>query len=387
RAAAAAGGGDEEKRSASGMIRLSGGGKIDLQGSGETRVAQAVSYLQEISELNDPIERNRQMIQLVDQLSASEYRGVMEKFRAEGGLMEDHRSEYAMLLHGWVKQDPIAAVDYIAEIGADDWAKETVIGAWAMADPASAVDYVNELEDDGRVNNWMVGLVRGISRQDPKAALLTLQQLPKSHTRGQAIRSVFHEVVKEGGDYAMDWLETVEEGGLRNYAANSLADRLAQRDVVAASQWAENIKDVEARKEAAEEVTERWAYQDLDAAKGWVERLPEDTRSEAAEGVARRLGQVDPEEGARWLTQLGEGEAYDGARIRFVREAAQRDPEQALAVVASIKSQGHQARYYNETLGRWARQDRQAVTNWVLENRESIPGSVFNRFVPKEQRR
>lgn len=371
------------QRRASGESRVASSGKISLNGSSSDRINQAFAYLTEISTINDPIERNRQLIQLIDQMDASQYQGVIEKSREEG-LMEDNRGEYSMLLHGWVKQDPVAATDYVANSESDDWAKETVIAAWAAKDPASAAEMVNNLEDGGEINNWIVGLARGIARTDPAAAMLTLQGLPVSRTRGAAINNVIPAVAEKGTEYALTWLENVEDESLRRYSASHLASQLTRRDPVEASKWAASISDTDSRRHAAQEVTQRWVYQDLDAARTWVESLPQDTKTEAAEGVARRLGQVDPAEGARWLNGLGDDPDYDGARIRYAREATRRDPQQALAVIVKISDQGQQTRYYNDALGRWARKDKAATTNWIINNSAQIPEAIVRRFVPQK---
>lgn len=370
-------------RRTNGDSRIASSGKIALSGSSSDRVDQAFAYLTDIAAMSDPIERNRQLIQLIDQMDASQYQGVIEKFR-EAGLMENNRGEYSMLLHGWVKQDPVSATDYVANSDSDDWSKETVIAAWAEKDPASAAEMVNNLEDGGKINNWIVGLARGIARTDPAAAMLTLQELPISVTRGAAMNNVIPAVAEKGAEYALTWLESVKDESLRGYSARNLASQLTRRDAESASKWAASISDTETRRQAAQEVSQRWAYQDLDSAKTWVESLPQDTKTKAAGGVARRLGQVDPAEGAKWLNGLGKDPEYDGARIQYAQEASRRDPQQALAVIENISNKETQDRFYNHALGQWAQKDKQATTKWILNNSAQVPENIARRYVPKK---
>lgn len=354
-------------------------------GSADERKDQALVSLSDILNTSNRIERSRQLITFLDMLETGDIENVVNGFR-DAGWVDYNRNEYSMLISAWMDRDPYAAVTYLEQNEPDGWTRKTAISAWASENPEAASQAISELEDEGQVNDWVVGLIEGMARNDPEGALLTVQKLPPGDTRKKAIREMLPEVVIRGADYAGDWIEKIDEPKLQSETARNLAHSLARRDPKSASDWIKGISATETRRNASEVVAEHYAEQDLDGARAWTESLPPDTIGEAAEGVTKHLVRQDPIEAAQWLQKLGSDPDLDGARIEFLREAGKTDPEVALENIPTLSKTSHQERYYKDILRGWSKKDKEAAITWALDNSESLSENVIKSVVPKDRR-
>lgn len=339
-------------------------------------------HLQGLSEvLNQPnrVMRTRAILALIDHLEVEDFENVVTGFR-ESGWVEYNRQEFSLLISAWMDQSPEEAIAYLDEFEPDGWTRKIAVAAWAAEYPESAADAVKNLQDYGQVNDWFVGLIQGMARQDPDSALSTLETIPNNATREAALHNLLPEVVSRGPNYASDWLNGIEEPALQRDSAKQLAKSLSRHDPTAASDWITSIEMRSSRREASEIVADAYAATDVDAAKEWAEGLPQDTMTEAAEGVARHLTRRDPGEAARWLTHLGDDPDLDGARRIFLREARDRDPEMALDNVPTLSEEGLQSRFYKTILRSWRKTDPEAAMEWAWANSESLPPSIVGQL-------
>ncbi len=351
-------------------------------GTEKERQNQAMVKLSDILNTSNRVERTRQMLAFIDQIGDDDMAGIISGFQ-EAGWVDFNRSEYSMLISTWMNRDPFTAISFLDENEADGWTRKLAVSAWASEHPEAAANAINGLEDEGKVNDWVVGLIEGMARNDPEGALRTLSGMPNGDTKWQAIRGILPEVVIRGSEFAGEWLEKIEEPKLQRDTAKRLAQTLANRDPEAASEWINNMTSAETRQEASQVVSEIYAEQDLDAAMAWTENLPLDTLPEAAEGVAKHLTREDPATAAQWLLKLGDTPDLDGARIRFLREAGPNSPEIALEHVHTLSRANDQERYYNEILRRWKKNNSDEAIAWANANASSLPPKVLKSILPK----
>ncbi|MFT6863663.1 MAG: hypothetical protein ACJAVK_002224 [Akkermansiaceae bacterium] len=341
--------------------------------------------LSDILNVGNRLDRTRQMLDYIDRLDESQITGIIESFR-EAGWVDYNRGEYSMLISAWMDRDPFKAIAYLDKNDADGWTRKIAISSWASDNPIDAAAAIKGLEDEGKVNDWMVGLIEGIARNDPEGALQALADLPGGHTKNEAIRKILPEVVARGAEFAGDWIEQIDEPKLQRETAKRLAHSLARKDPESASDWIRNMTKVDTRRDASEIVSEIYAQQDLAGAKEWASSLPQDTMTEAAEGVAKYLAREDPVEAARWLQGLGDDPDLDGARFRFLQEASRQDPQTALENVSTLSRSNDQERYYHDILNRWRKQDQGAAVAWALAHSESLPPKVLKGILPKPKK-
>ena len=355
-------------------------------GSISTANEEAMVELADLLNVGNRVERTRQMIAFIDRIDNDEIADIVQKF-SQAGWVDYNRSEFSMLISAWMNRDPFTAIAFFDENETDGWTRKTAISAWAADSPEDAANAIQDLETSGEVNDWLIGLIEGMARNDPEGALLALKDVEDSNTRNQAIREILPEVVIRGAEFAGKWIEQIRDPKLQRDTAKRLASSLARRDPESASDWIRNMTTVATRRDASEVVSEIYAQQDLDGAKLWAESLPQDTMTEAAGGVAKYLARKDPVEAATWLRSLGNDPDLDGARIRFLQETGQQDPQTALENVSTLSRPKDQERYYRDILKRWHKTDGNAAIAWATQNSDFLPEKALKGILPKPKKR
>lgn len=336
--------------------------------------------IQSILDSPSRLERTQRLLAFLDRLPTDEFAQVYADL-ANSTHANLRGSERSLILQAWTERDPDAAVAYLQENGAADWERETVLSTWATMDPQGAFAWATAAEDEGRVNNWVLGAMRGIAATNPELARDFLLQMDDNETRNRSMRDIQRYVTQFGYDYAESWISGISDPTLQNQASRRLADNLAELDPERAAQWNAAIADTNTRRDASERVSDVWARQDLDAARAWVEGLPEDTRTEAAEGIARHYGRQDPAAAAAWLAGLGDNPDLDGARRVLIDEAFRQDPQTSLEVVSQLSSERARTGYYFRYLRNWMRRDEAAARSWAEANVGLLPPPVVERVL------
>ena len=339
--------------------------------------------LVEILNHGNSLQRTRDMLAFIDGLGNEDFGGVVESFRG-AGWVDFNRGEYSLLISAWMNRSPYEALSYLDENDPDGWTRKTAIAAWAVDDPVAAARAIEGLEDDGLVNDWMLGLVEGVARNDPDGALALIDGRAGKETSLQALREIVPEVVVRGPEFASGWIDRISDPEFREAATKGIASTMGRRDPEAASQWVNTLDSPELRREASGIIAEVYAREDLDGAKDWVRELPGDSIGEAASKVARHLTRKDPAEAALWLRQLGSDPSLDPARIRFLQEAGHQDPVTALENVPTLTRAKDQERYYRNILNQWRKEDQDAAVAWAHSHSELIPPKVLRSLLPRK---
>lgn len=334
--------------------------------------------LKSIMETNSRLDRTQRLLAFLDRLPADQFAGIYEEFRNSPGA-ELFGSERSLILQAWAERDPLTALSFLQEKGAEDWERETAVATWASNDPQAALAWASTAQDEGRVNNWLLGAARGVAATNPELARDFIAQL-EGRTKNQALDAVQPYVLQFGFDYATTWIAGVGDEETRDRAARSMAGDLAELDPARAAQWNAAITNVENRRDISETVSDRWASSDLASARKWVESLPEDTKSEAAEGVARHYARLDPTAAAQWLNTLGNNPDLDGARSVLIEESFRTSPAASLEYVSKISDPRSQEEHYRRYLRDWMRRDEGSAQAWMASNAASIPPQVLQRF-------
>ena len=334
--------------------------------------------LKSIMESTSRLDRTQRLLAFLDRLPADQFASVYDEFRNSPGA-NLRGSERSLILQAWAERDPITALGFLQEKGAQDWERETAVATWAANDPQAAFAWASSAQDEGDVNNWLLGATRGIAATDPELARDFLAQL-EGRTRDQALNAMQPYVMQFGFDYATAWISGVGDEAVRNRATRSMADDLANLDPEQAARWNTAMTDVDLRRDISETVADRWARTDLASARQWVEGLPEDTKTEAAEGVVARYAREDPAAAARWLASLGNNPDFDGARQRFIDASFRNSPETSLEFVSNLSNQRAQQQAYWRYLGGWMRRDENAARQWMNQNAGSLPPQIVERF-------
>lgn len=343
--------------------------------SAEAASARVLALLDSPSRLG----RMQRLLAFLDQLPDERF-GDVYRALSDSPLGRDRQSERALILQAWAERDPQAATAHLQENEAEDWERETTLSTWASYDPDTAFTWALNAEDEGRVNNWVVGTLRGIASASPELARDYLVSIEDERTQRESMEAIQSAVMRNGFEAAESWIAGLEEGTeIHERAARYLANDLTELDPAAAGAWASRLTDPGTQREVAETVSEDWAREDLDSAREWVESLPQTAMTEAAEGITEAWANQDPEAAARWLSSLGNDPELDGAKRDYIQETWREHPEYALGMTTAIADPENRNRTMQRYLGRWAREDAEAARAWASANQEFVAPEVLER--------
>ena len=360
-----------EARNASQRERRETGAKAGR--TGETATERMATVVQ----MTDPMDRQLALIALLERLGPEEFAAVAEQYR-----QMDHYSgsggEFDLILRGWAKADPLAALEYTTNQLKSRGASTTVLAAWAGKDPAAAESWALANHTGDGPNPYLAAVIRGIAPYDIAHATQLAQSMPASDEQRDAVDAITHSLFMQGLDRAMAYPSTIEDPKLRASLVAAVARRLIDKDPTQAGTWLAAMKDPDDQNRAARRVAEALAAQDPQVAADWMRKLQPAARAEAARGIIPKMSSGDIAGTAQWVNTLAGIPNYDRVVEEFVWSCDGRAPEQSAAWIRGAADQKQQTRLYHQMLGEWAKRDATAVKDWVASNQ--VPESVARRF-------
>ena len=220
----------------------------------------------------DLLDRTRAWLNFIDRLDADEFESVLTAYQSEG-VGRDETGLYAMLLEGWAKIDPLAALDFAKENTSSQFARQTILATWARSNPDAALFWAESNHDGDGTNPWMVGVIRGLADDDPMRAGTLMASLPYSGERGEALDAVMSGILKQSPDAVHEWIAGIDDARFREIAMARAAGSLAEADPRAAADWLlANPGDAADRSIA--NVMSKWISQDKTAALAYIRPTP-----------------------------------------------------------------------------------------------------------------
>lgn len=314
--------------------------------------------------LDDPIERAKGFLALIDHLQADEFRDVVADFRSLG-LVEERMSEYGMLLHAWGQLDPVGALGYAMEHTGSPFARQTILASWASKDPDAAIAFARENHKGDEANPLMVGVIRGLAPNDLPRATELLQSLPYSRERGEALQTMLPFVMDGGVDQALTWTNSIADSQLKSGAISFIMSDLSESQPKEAAERLAVLEDNTAVLRVANDVAGSLARADLEHAIVWSESLQPDVRAEAVQGIVSHYASQDPRAAAQWLDTLAGTTNLDSAIQTFASTAQHSDPQLAAEWIGRIQDERGREKMYHGVLHRWWGSDPAGAEQWI----------------------
>lgn len=361
----------------SGMSPRSGASRDRRTAGGKTTRTDepATERLAAITRLGDPLARQEALMDLVNRLGPDEFAAVAEQYRKL-----DHfggsGNEYDLILRGWAKVDPLAALEYASQHGRGG--TSVVLSAWAGRDAAAAESWALAKHTGDGPNPYLPAVIRGIAAYDIAHATRLAESMPASDEQRDAVESITRALFVQGLDAAMEYPSSIQDPKLRAGFVAEIAQRLTSKDPAQAATWLAAMDDPNDQNRAARRVAEALARQDPQVAADWLRKLQPAARAEAARGIIPNMSAGDITGTAKWVSTLSGIPNYDRVVEEFVWSCDYRAPEQSAAWIRGVANQEQQTKLYHSMLGEWAKRDANAVKNWVAANQ--VPESVARRF-------
>lgn len=337
----------------------------------------ATERMAAIVQLADPLDRQLALVALLDRLGPDEFAAVAEQYRQMDHFASSG-GEFDLILRGWAKADPLAALEYTTNQLHSGGASSTVLAAWAGKDPAAAESWALANHKGDGPNPYLVAVIRGLAPYDLAHATQLAQSMPDSGEQRDAVDSITHALFMQGLDKAMAYPSTIEDPKLRASLVGAVARRLVDKDPVQAGTWLAAMKNPDDQNRAARRVAEALAAKDPQQAADWMGKLQPAARAEAARGIIPKMSAGDITGTAKWVNTLSGIPNYDRVVEEYVWSCDYRAPEQSAAWIRGVSNPEQQTQLYHRMLGEWAKRDAAAVKNWVATNQ--VPESVARRF-------
>lgn len=333
--------------------------------------------LEEIVRGEDPLQRNRALLQLIDQLNPDEFEGAVAYFRSLG-ITERRFGEYALLLSAWAKVDPLAALNYTTENTRGGFATNTILSTWATDDAEGAIRWAEANHEGEDANPYMAGIIRGLAGSDPIRATQLLTAMPRSGERGEALDAMLPHLLTQGPDSARAWIAALDDESLKNGAILRSAEPLAAVDPKGTMQWLLDNPG-EASRRRMDDIFSVWAHNDKDAALATMATMaPGDDRSNALRGVVSSLAPSDPKEALDLMNRYS-GDVNDRVVQNFIWHSFGNDPSTAVAQISRISNERERDQMYRRTLDRWLERDEDAAATWI-ESNPDVPAQVIEHL-------
>lgn len=331
----------------------------------------------------DPLERNRALLDWISRLSPSELAKAVDDFR-KLGVTENRMGEYGILLAAWAKVDPLAALAYAKDETGGMFATHTILSTWASKDPDAAIRWANEHHQGEGANPYMAGIIRGIAASDPQKATSLLTSMPRSQERGEALDAILPHILSQGRDSAFGWISGLGEEVLRNGALMRSVDSLAKLDPNATLALLMATPG-EARERRMDDLYSSWAGKDRDQALQSATTIQDaNMRANAIRGVITAAAIENPQQALSLMDQHS-ADLTDRTVQSFVWHTFWKDPAVAVQQIARIGDQGQREQMYRRMVGEWIDRDQAGALAWVQNN--PLPQPVMDQINLRLQKR
>lgn len=371
----------------------SAAGTPSLEGLSSEALQEVVKN---VVNLNDPIERDRQFLELLKQLTPENAQDFAEAARAGGrrfGFGGGNRDKLGLVLNAWAKLDGAAAMEYATAEregegrggrgGRGDWGggeSFSALSGWATTDPDGAKAWLDG-QEDGRTKGFLTAaLIEGLITTDPDSAMNYISNLPADDEgRGRYTSMIASEKLEQGLQSALSWFDSISDPELKSGAAFRIAMDYGREDPAAAAAWAVDSGS----DRTLGMVAGNYARANLDASLDWALTLDGENQSAAMGAIFDRWADDDALAASEFLVTMKDGTAKDSAVRSLANELSREDPQSALTWASSIG----ESKLRNDTIEplarRWLRSDESAATAWLTE--ANLPDETLeNILVPDE---
>jgi hypothetical protein len=348
------------------------------RGQSGRSIASPVERLGEIVKMTDSFARQRALMDMIEKLGPDQFAAVAEQFRNLDHL-GNSRGEFSLILQGWAKLDPLAALEYVGTNGGGR-GHGTILETWAGNDPAAAEAWAKANFTGEGPNPYMASII--LAGNDLNAATRLAQEMPRSDERGYAANAITDALFQQGIDAAKNYPATIQDDALRGGFVAMIAERLSQKNPEDAAKWLASMNAGEDQVRAARGVAQALASKDPDEAALWLRSLQPEAQGEAARGIIPAMSSGDMSkitQTAKWVASLAGTPGYDNVIEEFVWSCNARAPEQSAAWIQGVANPDQQRRLYHRMLGEWSQRDSAAVRQWITAN--NVPEDVRRRFL------
>lgn len=304
------------------------------ESSTQAKRAKRHSGTDEISRLPGSSSRVQALIEFYAGLTPEQLEDEARKLE---NLPMNERIMSSFLLFGrWAEVDPTAAMSFSNTMGfAGMFVRPTILQSWASVDPANAAKYYASNPREFAMMGMMGG-GRG----------------PMGGQGGAAI--IAGEWARQDPAAALEWAGTLTTE--KSQAMSAVVGEVAKTDPAKAASMLATMSGVDLG-DAYRSVAAQYGASDFNQAQAWIRTLPTDEQADALASAIGGLSNKNPEEAARQLALMQDGDAKSRVFGEVIGDWARVNPKAA----ADLLSKQDDERVQRDGM-------RQLMPSWVAQN-------------------
>ena len=238
--------------------------------------AAANDWLENLADGKKRVEAIGSLVSLIADDDPSRAAQVLEKMVPAG---KERDGPIKDLADRWSKSDPAGAIAW-AQAQTDAHTRELVIRGIAFGlvnegnlDPQNAPAVLQLTQTlSGETKVRATGSVLGAwASSEPEAAAAWAVQFPNQH---EYLSAVARGWVFKDPSAAEAWMNSLQEGSVRDQVLLDTATAAVQMNPEIATQLVAEVSDPQRREVAYKEIAKRWLQADVKAARAWIVTLP-----------------------------------------------------------------------------------------------------------------
>jgi hypothetical protein len=344
--------------------------------------------IKEMSEVNDPLLRQKMLAALLENLTAENAKDAflaLRESRTGGPFGRGGDNELRLLANAWGRIDgagAIAALKEIAEASEGDDRRGgrggpggmggEMMGAlsgWATVDGAAATAYLETIEDDRQKSFAGFGVIQGLLVNGVDEAMGFVQGLPKEGENNRAqemyMGMIAGEMLEQGDDVAKSWVDSVADPDLKSGALTRVTMELMRDDREATAEWLVKYGADDSAAGAVGRLADSWSREDPQAVLEWADQLSGKTKSEAYQEAMETWAREDPTAAGEYLGNLAASPERDSATEAYATRISREDPVTAMEWAGTIANEEQRQDTVVEVAQDWYRSDKAAAEAWI----------------------
>jgi hypothetical protein len=247
--------------------------------------------------------------------------------------------------------------------------REAALTGWARSNSAAAMEWLAALPkemDSGDRRGLERSLVRGMARNDPQAAL---DYIATASDRSDLVRVLTREQVANGVPATARWAAELPDSDLRGPALEAVARHYMQVDPASGMVWAAESATAPEMRQAVGRIADRMADQDVLAAYKWTQQLPPGAgQEEAYQQVFSEWARKDPTASSQELLRMPTGPQRDNAIHSFAGSLVRENPQDAMVWATAIGDPGLRLNTQIDVARKWHDTSPAAAQSWIAAN-------------------
>ncbi len=254
-----------------------------------------------------------------------------------------------------------------------------LIPTLVIKDPQLAVEYAQTHLSGRLQHDVIKSLIFSLARENINEAVEILDQLPYGNAYESAVHRIANEWGKKDTDAALAWARGLEEGSEKQLAIHNVLSSLANHNPEKAKSYYWSLNDLHHKKLLARTISQKIAENQPAEALQWLESLsePEVVNFAYDELIAKRLHR-DVNWVIEHLASTGDGDRLNRLAPDIVKQLSRLDFAAAAAWTNTLTDKETHAHTLRRLAFEWVSHDTYEASQWIasLEPGEARDGAI-----------